>query len=375
MIYLDYSATTPMSDEALQAYQKAANNFFGNSNSLHQFGQEAEQVLYLSRKSLSASLDMQPSECYFTGSGSEANFLALISLALAYQHKGKHILTTRCEHHSVLQAIYYLQTQGFSVTYVPVDKFGLITKKALLESIQEETILATFAHANSELGTVQNLAMLGKILAMKKILFHSDCVQTYGKLKIPVEYLSSLSISAHKIYGPKGIGAAFIRSTLHWQSFLKGTTHEYGFRPGTVDVPSVVSFATAAETYLQESEADMKRLLNLRIRTIEALSMNPSVVFEGHPTQRLPFHIGMRLKGIEGQLVMLECNRKGIAISTGSACRAGQTAPPQSLLAIGRTTEEAHEFIRITFGKMTKDEDVEALTKCISEITTNYGNG
>jgi cysteine desulfurase len=372
MIYFDYSATTPMSDEALFAYQKAAKEYFGNSNSLHQFGQEAEQVLYLSRKSLASSLQVQPSEIYFTGAGSEANFLALTSLATALESKGKNILTTRCEHHSVLQSLHYLETQGFTITYVPVDEHGIITVEALMKSVQNDTILATFAHANSELGTIQDLKALGEVLAERKILFHSDCVQTYGKLPIPIEYLASISISAHKIYGPKGIGATFIRSSYHWQPFLKETTHEFGFRPGTIDVPSVVAFATASENIFIDNQQEMNRLKGLRDMVVAEFSKNPAIILEGHPTQRLPFHLGVRLKGIEGQLVMLECNRKGIAISTGSACRVGQSSPPQSLLAIGRTAEEAHEFIRITFGKWTTEEDIHKLIDCINGVVANY---
>ncbi|WP_088102640.1 IscS subfamily cysteine desulfurase [Halalkalibacter urbisdiaboli] len=372
MIYLDYSATTPMSDAALFAYQKAAKNYFGNSNSLHQIGQEAEHVLYLSRKSIASPLQIQPNELYFTGSGSEANFLALTSLASANKHKGNNIVTTRCEHHSVLQALHYLQSQGFTITYVPVNEQGLVTVEALEEAISENTILATFAHANSELGTVQDLVAIGQLLSNHKVLFHSDCVQTYGKLPIPVDVLTSLSISGHKIYGPKGIGATFIRSQYHWKSFLEGTTHEFGFRPGTVDVPSVVSFATAAEDIHTEREQEMKRLSLLRERVVKALCNNSSVVFEGHPTKRLPFHLGIRLKGIEGQLVMLECNRKGVAISTGSACRVGQSSPPQSLLAIGRTHEEAHEFIRVTFGKWTTEKDTDTLVECIQSIVSKF---
>lgn len=368
MIYFDYSATTPMSDAALKTYEHVARKFFANSRSLHSFGEESETVLNLSRKKIAQSLGVEADEIYFTGSGSEATFLALTGLALAHQHKGRTIVTTQGEHHSVHQALFYLQRLGFSIRYVPVNEFGEVTIDNLSTTIDDDTILVTIAHANSEIGTVQNIAEIGRFLARQNILFHSDCVQTFGKLPIPSEHLSSLTVSAHKCYGPKGVGAAYIQRELPWVPFLQGTTHENGFRPGTVDVPAIASFAAAIDEWLPQAKDEMIRLGKLRARFISAFQAEERVVFEGHPTNRLPFHTGLRVKGIEGQLLMLEFNRKGIAISTGSACSVGESTPPKTLISIGRSEEEAHEFVRITFGRWTTEEEVDVLIEAFHEI-------
>ncbi len=357
-----------MSDYALQTYEQIARRFFGNSRSLHTFGEESDDVLALSRKTIATALHADPNEVYFTGSGSEATFLALTGLALANKNRGNTIITTEGEHHSVHQTLSFLKTQGFTIKYVPVNKYGLVTLDALLTTLTQDTILVTIAHANSEIGTVQDLALIGKLLASRDILFHSDCVQTFGKIPIPIDSVTSLSVSAHKCYGPKGVGAALIKEKTTWTPFLPGTSHENGFRAGTVDVPSIAAFAAAINEWIPLSEKEMSRLNKLRERFIAAFNHDERIVFEGHPTRRLPFHLALRVKGIEGQLMMLELNRKGIAISTGSACRVGESAPPKTLISIGRTVEEAHEFIRITFGRWTTDENVTELIDRFNDV-------
>lgn len=368
MIYLDYSATTPMSPYALETYNRVATDFFGNSRSLHDKGLESDDVLSLSRRTIADAVHVGQNEIYFTGSGSEATFLALTGLAFAHQHKGKTIITTAGEHHSVHQTLSYLKKYGFQIIYVPVNPFGQVTLDSLRSVLSEETILVSIAHANSEIGTVQDLVSIGEFLKEHDILFHSDCVQTFGKIPIPTQILTSASFSAHKCYGPKGVGAAYISSYTRWKPFLSGTTHEFGFRAGTVDVPGIAAFAAAIDEYQPLVANDMQRLFGLRQLVIDTFKNDARICFEGHPSKRLPFHISLRLKGIEGQLVMLESNRKGIAISTGSACRVGDTHPSHTMLSIGRSVQEAHELIRITFGRWTTKEEVYTLIENLKQI-------
>ncbi|TWI56251.1 IscS subfamily cysteine desulfurase [Halalkalibacter nanhaiisediminis] len=372
MIYFDYSATTPMSDIALQTYHRVATDFFANSRSLHTQGIESEEVLSLSRQTIAHALDAMDREVYFTGSGSEATFLALTGLALANQKRGRTIITTEGEHHSVHQALTFLQQRGFTIIYVPLNQYGQVTVNTLQAVLTKDTVLVTIAHANSEIGTVQDLYSLGKTLAEHDILFHSDCVQTFGKLPIPTEILSSVSLSAHKCYGPKGVGAAYIDKDVSWAPFLNGTTHESGFRAGTVDVPAIAAFAAAIDEFLPVAKQEMKRLKDLRQLFLTSFENDSRISFEGHPIKRLPFHIGLRVKGVEGQLVMLECNRNGIAISTGSACRVGESQPSRTLISIGRTPAEAHELIRITFGRQTTHEEVMLLINTFKQLLSRY---
>ncbi|WP_413374539.1 IscS subfamily cysteine desulfurase [Alkalihalobacillus sp. 1P02AB] len=372
MIYLDYSATTPMSERAIEAYGEMARQFFGNSNSLHLGGEEALDILTVARKSLADLLTVPAHSLYYTGSGSEANFLTITGLAQAKQNKGKHILAIQTEHHSVKQALHYLENKGFSITFVEVDTTGRIIVEDLINAIQPETILATFAHASGELGTVQDLVKIHELLKKHDILLFSDCVQTFGKMDIPIDVIDAFSISAHKVYGPKGLGAAIIHPKIQWKPFLKGTTHEAGFRAGTVDVPAIVAFSVAAEETFTRQTGEANRLEQLRQHFLKGLKEDPTFILEGHPTERLPFHIGLRRKGVEGQLLMLECKRKGLAISTGSACRAGLTEPPASLLAIGRSSSDAHEYVRITFGKYTSKEDVDYLLEVLLNISIKF---
>ncbi|GAF65691.1 cysteine desulfurase [Bacillus sp. TS-2] len=375
MIFFDYSSTTPMSEKALSTYQLAASQYFGNSRSIHQFGQEAEAMLQLARETIGDALNIREQELFFTGCGTEANFLIITGLAKAQKLKGNHILSIESEHHSVKQSLHYLKEQGFDITYVPLDSNGKISIEALIDSIKEETILATFAHASSELGTIQDIEIISNILKENDILFHSDCVQSFGKIKIPIHFLDACTISAHKIYGPKGCGAAYISSSIPYQSFLPGTSHENGFRAGTVDIPAIMAFAVAVEEIMKQQPQEQERLTKLRLKVVNSLKHDSLFYFEGDAINRLPFHLALRRKGMEGQFLMLECQKKGLLIATGSACRAGLSEPPASMLAIGRTSSEAHEYVRITFGKHTTEEDIDILIKQLIHISNEFKEG
>ncbi|MGO4887425.1 IscS subfamily cysteine desulfurase [Anaerobacillus sp. MEB173] len=375
MIYLDYCATTPMSETALEMYNKVAKDFYGNPSSLHDIGTTSKQILDASREELAKCFNGEARGVYFTGGGSEANNLAIRSLLKGNQKKGRHLITTKIEHSSLLNTFEMLESEGYDITYVPVNEYGEVTIDTLDKALSEDTILVSISHASSEIGTIQNIEQIGCYLAEKDILFHSDCVQSFGKIPLDVKKakLSALSISSHKLYGPKGVGACYISPSVSWQSVIPNTTHEKGFVPGTVNVPGIASFVTAAQEICNHLDKESLRLVGLREQLYETLSKEfPRVILEGHPTNRLPHHLGLRISGMEGQYAMLECNRYGLAISTGTACQIGQTSPSKALLALGRSKQEAIEFIRISLGRFTTEEDINEALCQIRKIIVNY---
>mgnify|MGYP001366196206 CR=1 FL=1 len=373
MIYLDYSATTPMSERAMKVYAKVSQQYFGNANSLHDHGTIASNIIEHARQIIAKHIHAEPRGLYFTSGGTESNQLAILSLANAYKKFGKHIITTPTEHPSVLNTCKLLEKHGFSVTYLPVNEYGEVQLDVLEKAIRPDTILVSIAHASSELGTVQNLAAIGKLLKEKGVIFHSDCVQTFGKIPIDVKELNidSISISAHKIYGPKGIGACYINPKVSWSAVFPNGTHEKGFRSGTLNTPAIAAFAEAAEEIMESLPREKERLRQLQTYFLEKIDRD-KIVLEGHPTNRLPHHLCLRIKGIEGQYVMLECNRYGIAISTGSACQIGHSGASMSMVAIGRSEREAHEMIRITFGKFTTKKDIDKTVQTLHRIIQKY---
>lgn len=373
MIYLDYAATSPMSEEALYAFTETAKIYYGNTSSLHDGGTQAEELVQLARKELAKLLNGKPEGLYFTSGGSEGNFLALTSLAYGNQQRGKHILTSPLEHSSVKQVLTFLKEDGFEITELPVDETGQISLKSLEQAIRKDTILATIAHGNSEIGITQNLMELGQLLKKREIIFHSDCVQTFGKVPLRLAELpvDAISLSAHKIHGPKGVGAVYISPEITLQPLLKGVTHEKGFRQGTLNTPGIVSFVTAASNQASHMIKWKTHVEELKVHFSTLVNDMKSLIFESQAST-LPHFMPIRLKGIEGQYVMLELNRKKIAVSTGSACKAGQQEPSAALLAIGRSTEEAHELVRITLGTTTTKAEIEALASAIHALSEQY---
>ncbi|WP_223702895.1 IscS subfamily cysteine desulfurase [Sutcliffiella deserti] len=371
MIYLDYAATTPIRTEALEVYQQVSQHYYGNSSSLHDVGTSSQQLLETCRAELAKLIHGKKEGIYFTSGGSESNYLAIRSLLKGNEKKGKHIITTKTEHSSIYQLCIALEKEGYNVTFLDVDHNGIISIQQLVENISSDTCLVSIHHANSETGIIQPLEAIGKILHEKKILFHSDCVQTFGKLPIDVEklHLSSLSISAHKIYGPKGVGALYINPAVSWQSLYPGTSHERGLRPGTVNVPGIASFVTAAQLLEKSRETNKEKDRKLRQYFIEQVKKRwLPIVIEAENASCLPTILGLRIVGMEGQHVMLECNRKQIAISTGSACQVGSQAPSRTMIATGKSSDEAREFIRLSFGKDTTMEHIDAVVDAIGDI-------
>ncbi|MCC2491746.1 cysteine desulfurase [Bacillus cereus] len=376
MIYLDYAATTPMSEEALQTYMKAASQYFGNEQSLHDIGGTAASLLQVCRKTFAEMIGGKEQGVFFTSGGSESNYLAIQSLLNA--RTKKHIITTPMEHASIRSYFQSLKSKGYTITEIPVDKNGLLCLVDLEAAITEDTVLASIQHGNSEIGTVQNITEIGALLKKYNILFHTDCVQTFGKLPIHVFEMGidSLSVSAHKIYGPKGVGACYINPQSRWEQVFPGTSHEKGFRPGTVNVPGIASFLTAAENILKTQWEESLRFKELRSYFLGQIQTLPlEIEVEGHSTSCLPHIVGVTIKGIEGQYTMLECNRHGIAISTGSACQVGKQEPSKTMLAIGKTYEEAKQYVRFSFGQQTTKDQIDTTIHALHTIGNQFYRG
>ncbi|GAF22255.1 cysteine desulfurase [Bacillus sp. JCM 19047] len=326
MHYFDYSSTSPMSERALTAYRECALEQFANPMSAHTLGVHAEWHLHYYRERIATQLNVAKDAIYFTGSGSEANFLAIVSLVRSLIHKGKHILTTKTEHPSVLSTFLYLQTQGFDVDYVEVLPTGEVSIPSLLAVIREDTVFCSVSIAASEVGTIQNVHILSEILRSHDILFHSDCVQGLGKIEIDLSLVDAASFSAHKLYAPKGLGIIYLAPEHYFKPFLQAVTHEYGMRPGTVDLPAIAAFTVELEHALSIRETLSTKHIRWQCSILSELGTDVSIVGT-NPPNRLPFHLGMMVHGWSGQQFMLECSRAGLCIAIGSACRAGQAEP------------------------------------------------
>lgn len=376
MIYLDYAATTPISDSALDIYCKVAKTAYGNSSSLHDIGDLSARTLSASRKIIANLLDTNEKGIFFTGGGSEANILTIQSLLKGLDSNKNHIITTQIEHSSLHTFFKKLASEGYDVTFLMPDDTGHISVNELQNQLKQTTGLVSVQHGNSEIGSIQPLKEIGQLLKDTDILFHSDCVQTFGKLPINVDHfhIDAISISGHKIYGPKGIGAAYINPAIHWQPLIPGTTHELGFRPGTVDVPSAAAFATAAQEIISEMEKNTDHFLQLKNHFISLLEpyKDKIILLTKNVDQSLPNILPIVIKGIEGQYTMLECNRQGYAISTGSACQVGMQAPSRPLTSIGFDEQQAKQYIRVSPGKQTTKQQIETFTETLYSIVKNF---
>lgn len=371
MIYLDYAATTPMSKQACDIYTTVATRYFGNASSLHTKGDEAFELVEQSRATLSTILNVAKEGIYFTSGGTESNQLAIRSIAYGQKHRGNHLITTCCEHASVKNTFKQLQQEGFDITFLPVDCYGRINLEKLMSSITEKTTLVSIAFGNGEIGTLQPIAEIGALLREKGVIFHCDCVQAFGKVPIDIEALKidSFSISSHKVYGPKGVGACYIHPRISIQSQHPGSTHESGFRSGTVNTPGVVAFVTAAEETCKALPETTKQFHSYQ-RQLQQQLEQAQIEFciEGDRVHRFPHLVGIRFFGIEGQRMMLEASKHGVYFSTSSACQSRQQNPSDTLIAIGRTKEEADELIRLSFGKMTTNEEIQQATELLIKI-------
>lgn len=377
MIYLDYAATTPMSDKAMEVYINAAKTYFGNASSLHDVGSSAKQIKEASANVIANMLHADAKDIYFTSGASEANFLGVQALLDGNDKGGKHIITSKIEHASINDVFEKLEIQGYEVHWLGVDEFGQVQLEELKKVVRDDTILVSIQQLNSEIGTIQPIKEIGSFLQSKKILFHSDAVQSFGKIPINIQELNvdAFSVSAHKIYGPKGMGAIWINPNKEWKPFFNDTEKGKSLKTGTDNVPGMAAFATAAKEVQAFMTSEYSRINNLSTLFIEGLKKKGlEFIIEGGGRFRSPYILGLRFPGIEGQFFMLECNQAGLAISTGSACQVGSDQPNRTMKALGRTDEEAREFVRFSFGKNVKEDDLVEIIDKIDIILKRHFN-
>jgi len=375
-IYLDYAASTPIDSRVLQIMEKHLKNNFANSMSLHFFGQKAALAVEESRQKIAKIINAKSEEIIFTSSATESNNLALKGLAFAAKNRGKsHLIVSLIEHDCVLESAKWLKSQGFKVSFLSVNKDGFINLEELKKLIGKNTFLVSVMHANNEIGTIQDISLIGKICRKKGVYFHTDAAQTFGREKIDVEKMDIdlLTASSHKIYGPKGVAFLYVRKEVVIEPILHGGGHEGGLRSSTLNVPAIVGFAKASEIMQKEAQKENERLKNLRDYMIEQiLTQIPRTHLNGHPKMRLANNINISFHGVEGESLVMELSFAGIAVSTGSACSSKNLMPSHVLQALGLPPQEAHGSLRISLGRYTTKEEIDktifALKKNIEKL-------
>jgi len=372
-IYLDYAATTPTDPEVAKTMLPYLTDIFGNPSSNHSFGLEAREAIEEARGKIAASIGARSGEIVFTGGGTEADNLALKGMALSKKSRGNHIITTSIEHPAIIETCKYLKKLGFKITYLPVDSYGLVDPDDLKKAITDKTILVTIMHANNEAGTIEPIADITRITREAGVFFHTDAVQTVGHIPVDVKTLGVdlLSISAHKIYGPKGIGALYVKRGVEITPMLHGGGQEKKRRSGTENTASIVGFAKAIELATQDISEEVMRITSLRNRlTAGILERIDDTRLNGHPLSRLPNNINISIDYIEGEAVMLNLDLEGICVSTGSACSSSDHGPSHVLLAMGLPPEQVYGSLRITLGKWTTETDIDHTLEVLERIVT-----
>jgi cysteine desulfurase len=370
-IYLDNAATTAVDKRVLEAMLPYYSDIFGNPSSPYSYGQEAKKAIEEAREKVAKALGADSDEIYFTSGGSESDNWALKGVAYALKDKGNHIITTEIEHHAVLNTCRYLEKEGFKVTYLPVDEYGLVKPEDLKKAITDKTILVSIMFANNEIGTIEPIEELVKIAHEKNVYFHTDAVQAVGNIPIDVKKLDVdlLSLSAHKIYGPKGVGALYIKKGVKIHSFIQGGTQEKNRRAGTENVPGIVGLGEAIELITKNLDSHINKLTFLRDKLINGiLEKIPYVRLNGHPTKRLPGNVNLSFEFIDGESLILNLDMAGICASSGSACTSGSLEPSHVLLAIGLSKELARGSLRLTIGKDNTEEDIDKVLEALPQI-------
>ncbi|MBQ3181411.1 MAG: cysteine desulfurase NifS [Clostridia bacterium] len=370
-IYLDNSATTPLKKEVLDAMLPYLTEHYGNPSSIYKIGQEAKAAIDEAREQVAASLGATAREIFFTGCGTEADNWAIKGVAQAKSKLGKHIITSKIEHHAVLHTLESLEKQGYEVTYLDVDEYGMISLDELRAAIRPDTILITIMTANNEVGTIEPIAEIGKIAKEHNILFHTDAVQAIGSIKIDVKEMNidMLSLSAHKFGGPKGVGALYVRNGVRPEIFMHGGAQERARRAGTENVASIVGLGKAITLACENIDEKTKRISAMRDRLIKEIPEKiPYVKLNGHPTDRLPGNVNFSFEFIEGESLLLLLDMNGIAASSGSACTSGSLDPSHVLLALGLPHEIAHGSLRLSIGEINTDEDIDKVLEVLPNI-------
>lgn len=374
-IYLDYAATTPVHPDVVKAMLPYYTEKFGNPSSIYYYGQEAKEALEKSRRTVADFIGANEDEIVFTSGGSEADNFALEGIAFANEDKGNHIITSVIEHHAVSETCRFLEKRGFKVTYLPVDKDGLVNPEDVKKSITKKTVLVSIMHANNEIGTIQPIEAIAGITKEAGVYFHTDAVQTVGHLPVNVNKMGSdlLAFSAHKFYGPKGVGVLYIRRGTKMVSFLHGGAQERNRRAGTENVAGIVGLAKACEIASAEMKDEAERLVILRDKLIKGLQEKiQEIHLNGHPAKRLPNNVNISVQYVEGESMCLNLDLEGICSSTGSACSSGSTEPSHVLLAIGLPANLAYGSLRFTMGKWTTPEEIDRVLEVLPPIVAKF---
>ena len=376
-VYMDYAATTYVKPEVLEEMMPYFTEKFGNPSSFYDISRTTSRAVTESREKVAKGLNCEPNEVYFTGGGSESDNWAIKGIASAYKNKGKHIITTKIEHHAVLHTCEYLEKQGFKVTYLNVDEEGFIDLEELKNAITDETILVSVMFANNEIGTLQPIKEIGAICRERKVLFHTDAVQAVGHVDIDVKDMNIdlLSLAGHKIYGPKGIGALYIRKGVRIHNLIHGGGQERARRAGTENIAGIVGLGKAMELATSNIEEHAKKLTFLRDKLIDGLLKIPYTRLNGpRGDKRLPGNVNIGFEFIEGESILLSLDFEGVCASSGSACTSGSLDPSHVLLAIGLPHEKAHGSLRLTLGDGSTEEDVDYVLKVVPPIIERLRN-
>lgn len=371
MIYMDHSATSQVDPEVFKAMEPYFVQKFGNASTLYTLGRDARKAMENAREQVALLIGAKTEEIIFTSGGTESDNIAIKGTAYRLKDKGNHIITSAIEHPAVEETCKYLEKNGFEVTYLPVYEEGIIRISDLEDAITDKTILITIMHANNEIGTIQPISEIGKIAREKKIYFHTDAVQSVGKIPVNVEELNvdMLSLSAHKVYGPKGIGALYVKKGVRLEPIIHGGGHEKGLRPGTENVSGIVGLGKACELAQKNLIDNSKYITNLRDKLIDGvLNSIEQSYLNGDRTKRLPNNVNFRFTGIEGESLVLHLDSKGIAASTGSACSSKKLEASHVLTAIGLEQVDAHGSLRLTLGKENTEDDVNHAIESIKEV-------
>jgi len=371
-VYMDHSATTPLAIEVFEAMEPYLKGSFGNPNSIHAWGREARKAVNEARDQIADLINAESREIIITGGGSEADNLAIKGTAFALQDKGKHIITSAIEHHAVLDACDWLEKIGFEVTVLPVDSNGTVDLDALENAIRDDTILITIMYANNEVGTIQPVEKIIEIAKKRGVRVHLDGVQAVGHIPVDVKELDVdlLTLSAHKMYGPKGVGALYVKKGTKLVPIIHGGGQEFGFRSGTENTAGIVGFGAAAKLAKRRlEEKEHHKEATLRDKLLSGIMKKiPHAHITGHHTQRLPFHASVCFDFIEGESLLLRLDAEGIGASSGSACTSGSLEPSHVLLAMGISHERAHGSLRLTLGKDTTEEDIDYILEVLPKI-------
>ena len=371
MIYLDNAATTKTAPEVVDAMLPYFSEYYGNASTIYSLGAESKKAMDHARQTIADSLGAKPEEIYFTAGGSESDNWALKATAEAYASKGKHIITTKIEHHAILHTCEYLEKRGFEITYLNVDRDGLISLDELKAAIRPDTILISVMFANNEIGTIEPIAEIGEIAKEHGVLFHTDAVQAYAQVPIHVDemHIDMLSASGHKLNGPKGIGFLYIRKGVKIRSFVHGGAQERSRRAGTENIPGIVGLGAAVERAMRIMDSKTRKEIELRDYLIGRLESEiPHCWLNGHRTKRLPNNINFSFLFIEGESMLIMLDMKGICASSGSACTSGSLDPSHVLLAIGLKHEEAHGSLRLTLSEDSTKEEMDIVAEEVKKI-------